>query len=282
MKQTNIKIPYKCLLPLVEKPDLLKAFVVYGKLKMMFTNGAVHNIRSRKKELAKRLDISENTFRKYLGILKSYFLASTDENDTLRLVGRYGLYDIFKMTPHFSVTKNRITDKWYKINKEDFDIEEIQFLALKHKRNNIDYKNIERIKNNVVKTFGNILCPKIKQKIESKARKTAKTIVDNSQENFAESFNPNSKYGFVDNNLSGQSIAKLLGKKSKITGNRFMHKLAKKNKIAYTPRTIALQELTCFTNIKIIQEENTLPCLIKKYNGVNTFFFRVLNAWILI
>lgn len=279
MKQTYINIPYKCLLPLVAKPELLKAFVIYGKLKMMFTNGAVHNIKKRKKELAKSLGMSENTFRKYLGVLKSHFIVSVDENNILRLGGRYELYNTFKISPNFSETKNRIADKWYRIEKNDFNLEEIQFLALKHKRNNIDYKNTERIKNKLVKTFGTIICPKIKQKIESKARKTAKKVVDNSQENFAESFNPNSEHGFVDNNLSGLSIAKLLGKKSKISGNRFMHKLKQSNKITYTPRSIKLKELTHFTNIKIIQEENSLPCLIKKEYGVNTLFLRVPNRW---
>ena len=264
---------------MVAKPELLKAFVIYGKLKMMFSNGAVHNIKSRKKELAKRLHISENTFRKYLGVLKSNFIVSIDENDILRLGGRYELYNTLKIEANFSETKKRIADKWYRVEKKDFNIEELQFLALKHKRNNIDYKNTERIKNSIVKSFGTIICPKIKQRIESKARKTAKTIVSNSQENFAESFNPNSKYGFVDNNLSGTSIAKLIGKKSKITGNRLMHKLAQKNKISYTKRDIRIQELTHFTNIKIIQEENILPCLIKKEYGVNTLFLRVPNSW---
>lgn len=267
---------------MVEKPELLKAFVIYGKMKMMFTNGAIHSIKSRKKEIANRLNVSENTFRKYLGILKSNFIVSIDENDILRLSGRYELYNTFKIKANYSKVKNRIADKWYKVKKEDFSIQELQFLALKHKRNNIDYKNTERIKNKIVKTFGTILCPRTKQKIESKARKTAKTIIANNQENFAESFNPNSKYGFVDNNLSGQSIAKLLGRKSKITGNRFMHKLVKENKISYKKRDIKLQELTHFTNIKIIQEVNNLPCLIKKEYGVNTLFFRVPNSWTLL
>lgn len=279
MRQTYINIPYKCLLPLVAKPELLKAFVIYGKLKMMHSNSAIHNIKSRKKELAKKLEISENTFRKYLGVLKSNFIVSIDENDILRLGGRYELYNTFKIEANISKTKNKIADKWYRIERKDFNIEELQFLALKHKRNNIDYRNTERIKNEIVKTFGTISCPKTKQKLESKARRKATKIVEGNQENFAESFNPNSKYGFIDNNLSGTSIAKLIGRKSKITGNRFMHRLAKENKISYTRRDIKLQELTHFTNIKLIQEQNSLPCLIKKEYGVNILFLRIPNMW---
>jgi len=282
LKQKFINLPYKCLLPLVSNKELLKAFCIYGKLKLMFTYSAIHNIKGRKKEIANKLEISENTFRKYLGILKSNFLVSIDQNDILRLAGRYEIYNVLKIKANFSENKNRICDKWYKLDGVQLNVDNIRFLAIKHKRENINYKNEERIKNIIVKTYGTIICPKIKSRIETNAKRRAKEILERNKENIAESFNQNSIYGFTDDNLSGKSISKIIGCKSPISGNRFMHRLVKDNKISYKKRDIYLKTLSHFTNISLLQEVNTLPVMIKKQYGVNALFLRVPNKWTLL
>lgn len=239
----------------------------------MYSYSAVHNIKSKKQEISKKLGISENTFRKYLSILKSKSLVSIDKNDILRIAGRYQIYYSLGLAPNYSETKERISDKRYRLSFNELSTDYIKLLALVHKRDNINYVNTNRIKNQLLKSFGTITCPKIKRKIESNCKRKAIEIIERSKENFAEGFNKDSKYGFVDDNLSGNSIAGIFGKKSRITGNRFMHKMKKKKIISYDARSILVS--TDKISISILREVVNKTAFIAN----DYVYVRVPNRW---
>lgn len=252
MKPKNIIIPYKCLLPLVEDTNLLKAFCIWGKLKLKFSHGSIHNIKSRKQELAKSLNICENTFRKNLSILKNKNLISFEQDGTLRLLNKYNIYSSTNIEPNSH--EGRISHKYYRITEEDLNPDDIKLLALQHKKDQINYNNLKRIRNILLKSEGKIHSPKILSKVKGKLKDKAENILNKYKNIPAQAFKSNSTFGFLDDNMCGETIAKIFGKKTKQTGCKFLHKMKKLNKITLERRVIKLCNLTPSLNIKYYRE----------------------------
>ena len=259
-----IKLPFKCLLPLVADKNMLKAYCMYGKLKLSFSNSSIHNIQKRKSELAERLEMSENTFRKYLGKLIANKLAWVGTDGTLRLAKRDAIFTVFDIVPSYSTKKSRNFYKSYELSLATLTPDDIRFLALQQKRDQIDYMNTVRITKQLVEAKGKIISDKLKATITKGCSKKAALIVKELNSHYAKGFNPNSKYGFCDGNMSSEAIAKLCGMTTKMSGNRFMHRLEKRGLITYNQRHIEVLPITKFVNIKEMRENSKFPMMIMK------------------
>jgi IS1 family transposase len=274
----HISLPYKCILPLVKQPEMLKAFVLWGKLKLIAKNGAIHNIRSKKQILAKKFGMSENTFRKYLSLLKSKYMVWEDESGILRIANKYSIYEALNITPNYSQTTGLVKDKKFKLKKEELHLDNIKLLALQYHKTILNHNNLKRVQDQLLKPYGTIVCPKIQKKIKSSVTKKANNLIEQSK-NPAVGYRNDNVIGFVDDNVSSNTIAKMFGRKSKMTGNRFMTKLKEANVIEYEQRHIILEPITRFVNISLIQETQTLPVVIIKQDGVHFLALRVPNSW---
>lgn len=248
----------------------------------MFTYSSIHNIKSRKKELAQRLNVSENTFRKYLGILKREGLVF-EQHNTLRLSNRYTIYEVLDVEPN--ITNNKISERSYILRLNDINEDLIKLKALEHKKEQINYRNKERIKNILIEDLGTIYCPKIRKKALSKINLRAEGLLNKLKENPANSFLYNSRYGFVDDNMGCESIAKLIGKKSKSTANRFMKKLQSKGFISYDRREIPVENVVRFIDLNRINNYQKIFYTIKpspNSTSIYTVVGRVTNGWTII
>lgn len=272
------KIPYKCLQPLVKDPSLLKAFCIYGKLKLCFTYSTIHNISSRKKEIANYLGISENTFRKYLGILKSKGLVEQYGNNIV-FCSKTKLYTIFNIERNFNENQNKYSEKFFSLGKADLTIDNIRLLALRQKRDQINYNNKHRVARIILKSFGTIKCPATKQKLFKQSLKKAEKIVSSHNQNIAKRL-VNSKYGFIDDNMCTQSISSMIGRKSKMTGFRFMKRLSQEGRISYEERTLKIKDLDRYENIDLMREVSPFFISIKKNtNSSYSLVYKMNSCW---
>lgn len=244
---TKVKIPYTCLLRLVEKPQLLKAFCIYGKLKLIGgRKGLIYNYKSCKQTLADTLCISQNTLRKYVGILKSEGFVWESKNN-LRIGNSFKIFAALELEPHVcdnvNSTKkyNTFTTRQIRLEFNDLNPERIFAEAILFKKNQIIYKQKENIKNVLLQEIGPIYCNNIKKKMNKDINLKTTSIYDSLSETPSYNFlNTDKKYGFLDNNMCLQTCAHMLGRKSKSTGYRHLNKLQDLNYLEMTSRTLVI------------------------------------------
>lgn len=249
----TIKLPYKCIFPLIKNPTLLKAFCIWGKLKLKHSNSSIHNIKKRKKELAEYLNISENTLRKYLGILKTNNLIKFEKDGTLRFSNKYVIYNVLGVEAN-TCTLGFIKQKTFDLKLEELEVDNIKLIALQLKKDQINYRNTKRIQNILIKDTGTIYDPKIKQKTLKSVKIRSERLLSKLKKHTASSFNSIGKFGFVDDNMCGESIAKMFGRKSKSSGLNFLHKMKRCNRMTLEQRYLRLNDLNHICDISKYRE----------------------------
>ncbi len=203
----------------------------------MYSNNSIHNWDTKKKHISKSLGISINTLKKYVKILEENKLAWIEGN-ILRLGSKRKWNDFFNTKP----TKDRFKVLTLKIHQ--LNIINLKFEALKIKRSQIEWKQKEKVGKVLLKGYRKINCSNTEKKIKSFLKVKVEGVYEKYSENVSYNFvQKTRKYGFLDNNMSGKSISKLFGRKSSITGNRFLRTLYLSNVIEVEQRKLLLVEI---------------------------------------
>lgn len=238
------KVPYRILPYLIKDTIFLRAYCIYGKLKIMCgKKGLFFNYKHRKQELADTLGIAYNTLCKYVRKLKEYDLV-WESNNNLRLAESYKIYDAFNLVPNVnddtrSKRYGQISTKQFRLTFDELNEDRLVTLACKLKKEQITYKQIESLRNSIIEGYGNIHSENARKKINKSANKRASEIysslADNTRYNF---LSIEKEHGFLDNNMSLQSYASFFGKKSKMAAHRRMKKYEKLGLCEITKRAI--------------------------------------------
>lgn len=257
----KFKIPYKCLLPLVQQPKLLKAYIIYGKLKFICgKKGFYYNYKSDKQVLADTFGISQNTLRKYVGILKENGLV-WESNRNLRLAHAYKIYDVFGLKPNvctieYSVKEDQISTRQIRLTYDELTPERIIALAIDFKQEQITFKQKEKISIGLKKGIGKIYCEKVRENAYKYLDQKVNKIYDRFSENSSYNFKTEGRlrYGFLDNNMCLESYAKLIGRKSKSTAANWLKRLEKKNLVLVERRSIPLGIPTSQCSVNVLRD----------------------------
>lgn len=250
----KIKLPYKLLMKLVAQPEILKAYIVWSKLKVIFSNSSVHNWNqhSKKVQIAKTLSISLNTLKKYVSILLANKIVYK-EGTILRLGSKLKWNTLFNIVfqEELKETYIRVNElnkcNFYSLRIFELTLDNLKFLSLQLKKEQVEFCQKENISNIILKSYGEINSINSFNKLKSKSKTKASEIYEKYTNDVSYNFLKKNKYGFLDSNLSGKSIAKLFGRISPITGTRFLRKLNNKGLITLERRIIPLVKLTIDT-----------------------------------
>ena len=209
---------------IVHDSNTIKLIALFSQLKSMYVGGIILNYTSRYKQLTAVLDISESTLRKRINQLTTMGLIKK-EGKHISFIAHKKIKELFDLSPKlrkvnlfaFENTKQiqnkiivtaineNLKQQKYKINKK--------ILSQKIKRLAIQCSTIEE------NTYS-FYAKRIDSLLENQIKRNLKTI----------------KCGRIPKintqaTLSRQGVAKLLGRKSKATGTRWIRKLNQLNLI---------------------------------------------------
>lgn len=237
----QLKIPYNIIFQLIKDSSFLKAFCIYGKLKTSCgKKGLFFNYKSRKQELSKKLDISENTLRKYIGILKIKGFA-WESNNNLRLANSHHILKYFNI-------EEKKRSLQLRLSYDDISYYRIISEALKLKKSQIQHRQKQAIFKVLQNKVGIIKCDKIRRKVESNFRRKVDRIYEEKNSNISYNYVKEKKeFGFLDDNMNSKSYSKLLGKKSPTSGFNMINSLKKEGFLTATRRIVKLAENHSFT-----------------------------------
>ena len=248
---------------LVAQPEMLKAYIIWGKLKCIFSNSAIHNwnTHNKKVQISNTLGISLNTLKKYISILLENKIVYKDEN-ILRLGSKLKWNTLFNIVfqeelKEIYVRKSELNKcNFYLLRLSELSFDNLKFLSLQLKRDQVEFKQLENATNEILKSYGTINSVQALNKIRVKSKTKASEICKKYRNDVSYNFLKKKPYGFLDSNLSGNSIAKLFGRKSAMTGTRFLRKLSNKGWITLERRIIYLTKLE--VNTKILNETSLI------------------------
>jgi predicted transcriptional regulator len=256
----KIKIPYRCLLKLCLNPQLLKAFCIYGKLKIIAgKKGFIFNYKSCKQYLSKKLEISENTLRKYVGILKAEGFVWESRNN-LRVAHSHHIYNVLNVKEHICSVEmsekfGKVSTKQLRLSFNNLNVDTIKACAIHLKQIQIEYKQKKTLEEKLIKKHGNIISGKIESKIKSYCKNKANLIWSKYNNDIRYNFlNKQKRNGFLDNNLALQSIANMFGRKSKTTSSKLLNNLKAKGLISLEKRNIPICHVKEGMNIALLSE----------------------------
>jgi len=252
MKSYLFKIPYKCLFKIVNNPQLLKAYCIYGKIKHLTYNLPYwKDYAHTKTALAKALGVSYNTLTKYVRILISYGLAWEEKNN-LRLAHKYKIYELVDEPIHINEHNGKVCTRNLALTFEQLTPEYLFKEAIKLKKQQTEFRQKQAIKKVLTNEVGQIhsdnIGDKMKKSINNKTNNIYNKYCNNLDYNFK---GTRQSFGFLDNNLSLNSYAKMLGRKTKTTASRWLKKLEAKNMIVKKQRAVCLGTLSKNENISM-------------------------------
>lgn len=235
---------------LVAQPELLKAYIVWSKLKCIFSNSAIHNWdnHNKKVQISKTLGISLNTLKKFISILLTNNIVYKEGN-ILRLGSKIKWNTLFNIVfqeelKETYVRKSELNKcNFFVLHISELDFDNLKFLSLQLKREQVEFKQLGNVSEEILKSYGTINSVHTLNKMRGKSKKEASKIYEKYTNDVSYNFLKKKPYGFLDSNLSGNSIAKLFGRKSAMTGTRFLRKLSNKGLITLERRIIYLTKL---------------------------------------
>ena len=248
---------------LVAQPELLKAYIIWGKLKCIFSHSSIHNwnTHNKKVQISKTLDISLNTLKKYVSILIENKIVYKDGN-VLRLGSKLKWNTLFNIVfrEELKETYVRKSDlnkcNFYLLRLSELTVDNLKFLSLQLKREQVIFCQKANVTDEILKSYGEINAIQTLNKIRGKSKQKASEIYEKYTNDVSYNFLKKKHYGFLDSNLSGKSIAKMYGRTSAMTGTRFLRKLSDKGLITLERRIIFLTKLE--VNTKNLNESNLI------------------------
>lgn len=221
-----ISVPKGLPRVLINNNKLIKAIVVYYKLKSLYKSGVIKNYTKRYKELASHPNVncSESKLRIYISILKEYGFVYKDKSKNLHFVSKGKLKEYFNVSKFsYKISKNQICNLEYYLKG----------IVLE---NNLEQQKVKVIENIIFDEYG---IGKEKGYKECKFFKKTKKFISNNLESSLKRHQARYVYTVKNNlinsmdsfypfiTLSRKGISKLINRKSKSSGTYLINKLKK-------------------------------------------------------
>jgi hypothetical protein len=233
----HVRIQYKALHFLAENKQYCKVVLTWFRLKALYKENSIHNIKSRKTELSKYCEMSESKFRQhYNELIRLKFI--TEKNGIAFLHTKNKLSELAELPV-------KVKTKYFNVPIIDLDFDRFQVAILKELDNQRYHNSFNKfIDKKKEKTFGKIKDAKIKRKIKFKQWEIDefKKEFDKSQKN-CQAFNPNKKGLFFDTQISQFKLGGLFGGIHRTTMSKRLKKYAKKGLLRLIKRDIVVGDI---------------------------------------